>query len=150
MFRISKKLVSAVLAVSLVTAISVTASADIIDFDDPTISHTWDIRSIGGGAPSSADRSERFYLLYSRWGAEGDCKTLTSDDTTFGIRLSCIDEFHTIDYYPMEEDMFGKYIVWNGKGVKKWTYFEENGKDVRYQIGSYGLKTYSTGTVSRV
>lgn len=138
------------MAVSLVAVISITASADIIDFNTPTASHTWSVRSIGGGAPSSADRSERFYLLYSRLGAEGNCKTLTSDDTTFGVRLSCIDELHTINYYPMEEDMFGKYIVWNGKGVKKWTYVETNGNDVRYRIGAYGLHTYSTGTVSRV
>lgn len=108
------------------------------------------VRSVGGGAPGSANRSERFYLLYSKLGATGNCETLKSDDTTFGIRLSCIDELHTIVYHPMEEDMFGKYIVWNGTGTKKRTYVETNGNDVRYRIGAYGLNTYSTGSVSRV
>lgn len=150
MNKLFKKITAGALAVSLASVISVAASAETVDFNTPAASHSWNVRSIGGGAPTSADRTERFYLLYSRLGARGECDPITSRDTTFGVKLSCIDGLHTIIYSPMQEDAIGKHIVWNGEGTKNWTYAETNGNDVRYRIAAYGLNTYSTGLVSRV
>lgn len=149
MLKISKILVSAALAVSLTAGLTVSASADTYDFYEPVASHNWNVRSVGGGAPGSANRSERFYLYYSSGGANGNCDPISTDDTTFGVRLSCVDGIHTINYYPMTEDMFGKYIVWNREGYKKWTYSDNNGEAVHYKVEAYGLHTYSTGVVTR-
>lgn len=150
MLGIFRKLVSAALAVSLVSVVSVAASAETTYDYNAAASHSWNVRVVGGGAPSSADRAERFYIYYSILGAKGNCETLTSGDTTFGVKLSCIDDLHTINYYPMGEDDFGEYMVWNGTGTKTWTYAETDGNNVRYWIRAYGSNTNSTGLVSRV
>lgn len=150
MNKLFKKITAGALAVSLASVISVAASADTTYDFNAAESHSWNVWSIGGGAPSSADRSERFYIYYSILGATGNCDNITTEDTTFGVKLSCIDGLHTIVYSPMEEDVFGKYIVWNREGKKTWKYAETDGNNVRYWIRSYGANTYSTGTVSRV
>lgn len=112
-------------------------NASYVDDNTARASKSWDVRHIGGGAPSSSDVINRFYIYYSSGGFTGNCATLTTTDTEFGVNVTTLSD-HTMS----------KSITWNGTGQKTWT-VSANPDHVRYQVSPYGTMTYSTGTITR-
>lgn len=102
-------------------------------------SQSWDVYHIGGGAPDSLNRYSSFYVYNSSAGFIGNCETISSGDTEFGVIANCNDGVHSI---------IGGAKTWNGKGTKEWKVTGSN-TDVGYFVYAYGSYTESTGTISR-
>ena len=138
MLKIKKVLASIVAVATMAVGMGgMAVNASYVDDNTPKATHSWDVRSIGGGAPSSADITNRFYIYYSSGGFTGNCATLTTTDTEFGVTVKTLTD-HTLS----------KALTWNGTGTKTWT-VSVNPDHVRYQVDSYGTMTYSTGTITR-
>ena len=102
-------------------------------------SQSWNVYHIGGGAPDSLNRYSTIYVYNSSAGFIGDCKTLTSGDTKFGVVANYNDGEHSIS---------GGAKIWNGKGTKEWTVTGPN-TSVGFFVYAYGSYTSSTGTITR-
>lgn len=135
MKKLSRRVAASVLAAAAVCACAVTASSETSDDPTPGSTKFWDVRCIGGGAPSSADKVDKFWVYNSSNGHSGKCKSIISDATEFGVTAKCIDGEHTIDTK-----------TWNGKGEKTWSVGNPN-THVRYEVNAYGRNTFSKGTI---
>lgn len=114
-----------------------TANAEIHDDPVPGSSKSWNVRSVGGGAPDSADKIDRFWVYNSSNGHIGKCGPIITGDTVCGVKVRCIDRVHTVDTQ-----------LWNVEGSKSWHIYGPGNSHVRYEAYAYGKHTYSTGTVS--
>lgn len=136
----AKKIMAAIIAVTTMAVGigSVNASAVIVDNNTPSYSQSWDVRHIGGGAPSSEDKTSRFYVYYSSGGHKGNCQTFSSEDTECGVTATVV-SIHTAS------DPF----IWNKTGIKTWG-LSGSTDHVRYMVSAYGDMTYSTGYIVRL
>lgn len=136
------KKIFAVLIAATTLAVNMAAipvSAAVVYDGVPGESKDWNVRTIGGGAPGTEDIINRFWVFNSSAGQTGNCKTITSADTTFAVTVTCIDGEHKLS----------QSLVWNGKGNKTWKVSGPN-TNIYYDVTASGRSTYSTGTISRI
>lgn len=130
-----RRLAASVLAAATMCVFAVSANAEDTDDPNPGSCKSWDVRCVGAGAPSSVDKTNRFWVYNISSGHIGTCLTLNTYATEFGVKAECID---------------GKHIIttqrWNGKGEKRWSTGDPS-SSVRYKVNAYGRYTNSTGEI---
>lgn len=146
MKKILRRVTASVLAAATVCMCAVTANATIVDDPVPAARHGWDVRCIGGGAPSSVDTINQFWIYASSAGAEGYCQSLTSGSAAHSVQAICIDNEHTLVDYDFTTKVL-RSIIWNSAGYNEKWKITGPLSDVHYSVSATGNNTSSQGYI---